>query len=173
MLLPRIPQVFQRKLHARTHVFLSPTSNSLRSFLSLNPPSPSSTSLYLLSTSLPHVPDLLSALQTLPSSIGSFSSHPLDAPPSLSIATFESGVGIFRSGLSGRPPAEVGRRQRPTEVVEGYAEDKKGNEQGDVESMRREEGWAGLWKGGVGGGRIEALEAVKWVFLLIGVWPDG
>lgn len=165
-LLPRTSPISRRCFHCRAHTLYSPTPTSLQSFLSCNPVSSTSTTLYVLSTSLTHLPDLLSSLQRhLPSSIGSFSSSPPNSPPSLSIATFDHGQ-IFRSDLSGRPPAEVGHWQRASH--EGYAEDRKGSEAGDVEATRKEEGWAGLWRGETEVGPITDLEGVKWVLEIRG-----
>lgn len=160
MLRLRLRQASRRSLHTQIHTIFLPTAISLQAFLTSNPPPPTSTSLYLLSTSLLSLPSLLSTLQSnLPSSIGSFSSNPPGHPPYLSLAIFDQ-ARIFRSELSGRRPAEVGHWQRPTHVEGGYAEDRKGNELGSVETVRGEEGWAGLW-GQAGGGRIPELEGVK------------
>ena len=165
MVITKLPSLgaSRRSLQARAHTLFSPTPTSLQSYLTAHQPSSSSTSLYLLSTSLHQLPSLLSTLQTrLPSSVGSFSSPIPGSPPSLSIVTFESGVQVFRSGLSGRPPPEVGRSQRPS--LQGYAEDRKGSVEGDVEAIRGGQGWAGLWKSQMGNERIQELEGVKCVF---------
>ena len=147
--------------HTRTHTLLSPTPSSLQSFLSANPIPTTSVSLYLLSTSLSNYSTLLSSLQShLNSSIGSFSTCPAHLPPTLSIATFSHGAQIFRSELSGRPSAEVGRRQRPP-AIGWYAEDRKGSVEGDVSAVREGEGWAGLWRSQLGGERIAELQGVR------------
>ena len=160
-----------RRLHTCCHTLLSPDPPYLESFLASHPASSSAISLYMLSTSLPQLSDLISITQSaLPNSIGSFSSQPLDSPPTLSIITFdndkeddgeEHGIQVFRSELSGRSPAEVGHWQRPSTIMKGLSEDSKGSQAGDVEGLRSEQGWAGLWKGQIGKSRINQLEDVK------------
>ncbi|WVW85579.1 hypothetical protein I302_107617 [Kwoniella bestiolae CBS 10118] len=145
-----------RSLHTRAQTFFSPTPE----YVSANLFHTTDPSLFLLSTSLQHLPQHLSTLQThLPNSIGSFSITPAGHEPTLSVATF-SDARIFRSDLTGRPPAEVGRFQRPESQRILRGEDLKGSGQGQAEALLAGEGWAGLWKGETTHQRIPDLEGV-------------
>jgi hypothetical protein len=151
----------------RAHTLLSPTPESLSAHLDSLPPSPTSTTLYLLSTTLPSLPSILSILQTrLPSSIGSFALTPPSSTsgPSLSLATFESPVRIFRSDLTGRKPAEVGKWQRE----KAGKEDLKGGVQGDMGEEMSRSGWAGMWRTEGQVEEIPKLRGVEWVFTDLG-----
>ncbi|WWD19082.1 hypothetical protein CI109_103540 [Kwoniella shandongensis] len=176
MLLPtrssrRALSLARRALHTRAQTYYSPTPDFLAEHLASNPlPSLSkSTSLFLLSTTLPHLAQNLLILQTFfPNHIASFSITPPGSEPTLSLATFTpdesagEGVKVWRSDLSGRPPAEVGRFQRPEKQREEQrVEEAKGKEQGEAEMRLAGEGWAGMWRGENEVGRIEALEGVK------------
>lgn len=158
--------VSRRYLSVRAHTLFSPTPELLDKHLSSHTHSPTSVSVYLLSTSLPAsaLQPLISALQSrLPASIGSFLSSPPGTEASLAIATFERGA-TFRTALSGRPAAQVGKYQRPGPVL---GEDRKGDKVGEIDEVKGEEGWDGLWRSGGEVPRIEEIEAgfgdIKWV----------
>ena len=147
----------RRHLSVRAHTLFNPTPELLEQHLSSAPASPGSVSVYLLSTSLPasSLQPLLTTLQDkLPASIGSFLSSPPGSEASLAIATFDRGA-VFRTSLTGRPAAQVGRYQRPGPVWE---EDTKGDTVGEIEAVRGEEGWDGLWRSGGDVPRIEEME---------------
>ena len=134
-----------RHLTTHAHTLYSPTPELLEKHLSTIPLTPSSVSVYLLSTSLPasSLQPLLSTLQDrLPASIGSFSSSPPGSEASLAIATFERGA-TFRTELSGRPAAQVGRYQRPGPVWE---DDKKGDQVGDIEKIMGADNWGEVFR---------------------------
>ena len=161
MLKPRIPKLIvpstsiARHLHTRLHTFYSPTPESLSTHLSTIPAE--STTLYLLSTSLPNLPELSDVLRS-PNTLGSFQTSPT---PCISIASFmpEPGeeIRIFRSELVGRPDPEVGRWQR---LGSKRAEDERGLEGslGDEVSHR---GWEGVWEEGKRDERVEGLEGFE------------
>jgi len=156
-----IASTSKRQLSTRAHTLYSPTPELLERHLADVPQSAHSASVYLLSTSLPTnlLQPLLSALQhALPNSIGSFSTSPPGVEPSLAIATFDTGL-TFRTNLSGRPKAEVGRYQRPGSAAQEG--DTRGSVVGEVEDIRREEGWAGMWKGETETTAIDELQGVK------------
>lgn len=156
-----IASTSKRQLSTRAHTLYSPTPELLERHLADAVPSSESASVYLLSTLLSPstLQPLLSALQhALPNSIGSFSTSPPGTEPSLAMATFDSGV-TFRTNLSGRPKAEVGRYQRPGAVAQEG--DTRGSVVGEVEDVRREEGWAGMWKGETGTTVIDELQGVE------------
>ncbi|KAL7422747.1 hypothetical protein Q5752_002039 [Cryptotrichosporon argae] len=140
----------------RAHTLLSPTPASLAAYLAQHPPSGSSATLYSLSLS--HAdPALLAPLRGRPNSIGSFHVAPAPvAEPALAIAHVEDAT-VFRSELSGRGHAEVGRWQRPGNA---WPEDARGRGEGEMERVRREEGWAGMWRA-VDGGNVPDLEGVS------------
>lgn len=157
-----------RSIHTGTHAhtLLHPTPSSLTSYLSSHPPSPSSPLMYLLSTSIPPsiLSPLMTTLQSIPNSIGSFSNSPPNSGPSLSIASFNGGRTI-RTGKTGRPGAEVGKWQRPNPTPEGrWGEDRKGGIEGDL-GMRREMGegggWEEVWRAELEVDRIPELEGLK------------
>ncbi|WVQ82332.1 hypothetical protein IAT38_004460 [Cryptococcus sp. DSM 104549] len=152
-----------RAIHTRAHTFYSPTPDFLRQHLAQHPVPPNSTSLFLLSTSLPDLPQHLSTLQAaFPSHIGSFHVTPPTAEPTLSLAVFsDDEVRQFRSELSGRPAAEVGRFQRPEKQRETWVEIPDESKQGDAEKRLAGEGWAGMWRGESQAGTIPELEGVK------------
>ncbi|ORY35549.1 hypothetical protein BCR39DRAFT_510672 [Naematelia encephala] len=165
----------------------SPTVASLTSFLTNSPRIPPSTSrsgstststLYLLSTSLESLPTLIPILQShlissdasyRSESIGSFSTCPPGCEPTLSILTVPT-LKVFRTSLSGRPPAQVGRYQRPFNPSEtgegkkGREEDKKGSEIGEGSDFGfgkgNNEGWDGFWRAERGIERMEELEGI-------------
>ncbi|WRT68443.1 uncharacterized protein IL334_005419 [Kwoniella shivajii] len=150
-----------RGLRTRAQTFFSPTPEYVRSRLR-SPPSSESTSVFLLSTSLQELPELLPILQQhTPNNIGSFSVTAPGTEATLSVATFsKDDVHIFRSKSSGRPPAEVGRFQRPETQRIQREEDMKGTGQGEAEATLAGEGWAGMWKGELSVERIPELEGV-------------
>ncbi|WVR00037.1 hypothetical protein IAU59_007179 [Kwoniella sp. CBS 9459] len=156
----------KRLLHTQAYTYYSPTTELLETHLAQQSIKPDSTSVFLLSTSLQNLPRHLSALQKhLPSYIGSFSITPSDHEPTISLATFSGAadgeVRIFRSELTGRPPAEVGRFQRPEQQRTKRAEDLKGSGQGEVEDALIGQGWAGLWRSENAVERIPDLEGVQ------------
>lgn len=160
-----------RQLHTRAHTLYSPTTSSLESFFADSTPSPSSVSLYLVSTSLPSLPSLLPILQAaLPSSIGSFHTTPPGQPPSIALLTLTPSAGedepvrIWRSDMTGRPKAEVGRWQRPGRG--DHAADKKGSEEGRGPGGRINADsavWEDVWRGEDQVGRMADLEGFTWV----------
>ncbi|KAK8854772.1 hypothetical protein IAR55_003511 [Kwoniella newhampshirensis] len=168
---PRLAlRLVRRALHTRAQTFYSPTPEFLADHLAQNPlPSLSqSTSVFLLSTTLSSLPQTLLILQTFfPNHIASFSITLPGQEPTLSLATFSpsrSGeeVTTWRSESSGRPPAEVGRFQRPERQRDQLrAEEEKGKEQGEAEQRLAGEGWAGMWRSESDVGRIEQLEGVE------------
>ncbi|KAK4688819.1 hypothetical protein P7C73_g1290, partial [Tremellales sp. Uapishka_1] len=141
----------RRTLTTQAYTLLSPTPASLQQHLALHPPHPSSTTLYLLSTSLPpaSLPRILTTLQATPRSVGSFSSTPPNAPPSISLLTLipdNEEIKVIYTAKSGRRPNEVGRYQRVNQPASSV-EELKGTNAGDMERAKREgEGWSGLWK---------------------------
>ncbi len=189
------------RFHTVAHTLISPTPEYLETHLSKFPPPPSSKSIYLLSTTLPNLPSLLSTLQSkLPKSIGSFQISPPTSPPTLSLATFtpssssssmtspsesettksnrinqnedsdevndnskdrhEIGeeIHIFRSEMSGRLPAEVGKWQRRPPSLE----DLKGSMQGELEMVKAQGGWSNLWKSDIGHyGLVPELDNIR------------
>ncbi|WWC90670.1 uncharacterized protein L201_005606 [Kwoniella dendrophila CBS 6074] len=156
-----ISKTAARALHTRAQTFLSPTPEFVASHLSQST-SPSSASIFLLSTSLQQLPQHLPILQKhLPNSIGSFSITPAGQESTLSLATFSDNARIFRSNLTGRPPAEVGRFQRPESQRVQREEDLKGAGQGQAEALLAGEGWAGMWKGEIAEQRIPELEGIE------------
>ena len=72
--------------------------------------------------------------------------------PTLSLLTFE-GARTFRTGVTGRPGAEVGRWQRPTLLP--WDEDLKGSTEGDLGTQG---GWDQVWRAERGVERIPELE---------------
>ncbi|WWC63339.1 uncharacterized protein I303_105939 [Kwoniella dejecticola CBS 10117] len=161
MPLRRSATTAKRLLHTRAQTFFSPTPEHVESNLAQHP-TPNSTWLFLLSTSLENLPRHLPILQKhLPNSIGSFSVTPPGQEPTISVATFPEDVRIFRSALTGRPPAEVGRFQRPESQRVQREEDLKGAGQGQAEALLAGEGWAGMWKGEAITERIGELEGVE------------
>ncbi|OCF37967.1 hypothetical protein I317_03928 [Kwoniella heveanensis CBS 569] len=152
-----------RSLYTQACTFYSPSPQFLQAHLAQQTKKPDSTSVFLLSTSLPDLPQHLSVLQKhLPSYIGSFSIAPPDHEPTISLATFSDGeLRVFRSELTGRPPAEVGRFQRPEQQRTKRAEDLKGLGQGEVEDALIGQGWAGLWRSENPVQRIPDLEDVN------------
>jgi hypothetical protein len=137
---------------------LNPSAQSLTDHLSKYPPTPSSPLLYLLSTSIPHehLSALIPTLQAIPNSIGSFSTSRQGEEASLALATFEGGK-TWRTELTGRPGAEVGRWQRP---LSGglWEEDKKGSKEGDLSGMKG--GWDEVWRAERGVDRLQELEGL-------------
>ena len=157
-----IAHTARRAYSVRATTLCNPTQASLEDYLASHPTTSTSVSLYLLSTALPSstLQPFISALQShAPSSIGSFasSSH---LGPTISIAAFDKGVTAFRTDLSGRPKAQVGRWQRPSENMN--EEDLKGSVIGHGEKLKRDEGWAGLWRANVGqSNSIEQLRGTR------------
>ncbi|OCF57225.1 hypothetical protein L486_04681 [Kwoniella mangroviensis CBS 10435] len=146
-----------RAIRTRAQTFFSPTPEYVSSHLAKT----TDPSIFLLSTSLQHLSQHLPVIQNhLPNSIGSFSITPPGHEPTLSIATFSDDARIFRSDLTGRPPAEVGRFQRPSSQRSQREEDLKGTGQGQAEALLAGEGWAGMWKGEAREQRIAELEGV-------------
>lgn len=161
------------------HTLINPTPASLTSHLARFPPSSSAPLVYLLSTNIEgkELGGLIPTLQAIPNSIGSFS-HPITTPltnnpttkrgnvggygqgvgevvvgePMLSLLTFE-GARTFRTGVTGRPGAEVGRWQRPTLLP--WDEDLKGSKEGDLATQG---GWDEVWRAERGVERIPELE---------------
>ncbi|WVR07518.1 hypothetical protein IAU60_004560 [Kwoniella sp. DSM 27419] len=152
-----------RVLHTRAQTFYSPTADFLETHLARHPASPGSTSAFLLSTSLPDLPGHLAVLQKhLPTYIGSFSTTAPGQEPTIALATFsDAEIRVFRSDLTGRPPAEVGRFQRPESQREKREEDLKGLGQGEAEARLAGEGWAGMWRSELAVERIAELEGVQ------------
>lgn len=153
-----------RGLSSKAHTLLSPTPELLQEYLGAHP-SDRSTVLYLLSTSIDTalLQPLIATLQsTSDQSLGSFSVSPPGGESSLSIVTLtpEQGESIyaFRTAMSGRPDAQVGRYQRPGNDND---EDKKGSVVGEVERLKEGEGWSGFWKGERTVNPIPELDGVK------------
>jgi hypothetical protein len=169
MLARKLTSPARRSIHTTAQTIYSPTPTFLETYLTSNRPHGTSSSLYLLSTSISPstLSPLLKTIQSyLPNSVGSFSLPPSpDSESSLSILTISNTKSrTFRSGLTGRPAVEVGRWQRPKGESLG---DTKGREEGGIEDVWGKEGWAGVWKEGEGLERIDELEGFKWVFLPI------
>ncbi|WVQ74964.1 hypothetical protein IAR50_004572 [Cryptococcus sp. DSM 104548] len=161
-MLRRLPLAPRRGIHTSTHTFYSPTPAFLRDHLTSHPVPPDSTSVFLLSTSLSDLPAHLAAVQSVSSqSIGSFCVSPPGSEPTLSLATiWDADIRLFKSELSGRAPAEVGRFQRPERQRKARSEDLRGSTQSDVEETFGQ-GWESIWKGEDGVGRIADLEGVQ------------
>ncbi|WVF72838.1 hypothetical protein IAT40_007656 [Kwoniella sp. CBS 6097] len=161
--LQKLTRPSKRAVHTQAYTYYSPTLDFLETHLAQQSIEADSTSVFLLSTSLPNLPQHLSTLQKhFPSYIGSFSVTPPDHEPTISLATFsQADIRIFRCELTGRPPAEVGRFQRPEQQRTKRAEDLKGSGQGEVEDALIGQGWAGLWKSENPVERIPDLEGVK------------
>ena len=155
---------FKRSFATTTlRTIYSPTPEALDKHLSESPVAKSSKSFYLLSTSLApsSLEPLLAVLQSrLPSAIGSFSASVPGREPSISLATFDDHVTVFRSQLTGRKPAEVGRWQRPGHQT--TEEDRRGSRIADDEVLMKE-GWNGLWDPSEVDHHIPELEGVEWV----------
>jgi hypothetical protein len=154
----RGPSVTRRLFSVKAHTLYSPTPAQVEQYLGDSLSSTSATA-YLLSTSIDpsRLQSLISPLQSI-SSIGSFSSPLPGQEPSLSIVTFDKGV-TFQTDLSGRPPVEVGRFKRPGQGLRN--DDLKGTQIGEGEAIRKEEGWAGLWKGEAETSNIPELSGVR------------
>ncbi|KGB79526.1 hypothetical protein CNBG_5364 [Cryptococcus deuterogattii R265] len=152
----------RRGLHSKTRTFYSPTPDFLHEHLARDSLPEGSVSLFMLSTSLSNLPGHLSVLQAaFPTSIGSFSVSPPGSEPTVSLATFwGTGIKIFRSDLTGRAPAEVGRFQRPERQRNSRSEDRRGSTSRDVDAAFGQ-GWEKLWNGEVEGDRIPELEGVE------------
>ncbi|WWC71530.1 uncharacterized protein I206_105488 [Kwoniella pini CBS 10737] len=160
MILRKSTSSARRLLHTRVQTFFSPTPSYVESHIAQHAKT-DSTSLFLLSTSLENLPQHLPILQKyLPNSIGSFSITPPGQEPTLSLASFSESVQTFRSNLTGRPPAEVGRFQRPQTQRNQREEDLKGAGPGEAEALLAGEGWAGMWKGEAAIERISELEGI-------------
>jgi hypothetical protein len=156
------PRPIQRSLSARAHTIFSPTPAAVEAFLAKNPAPTKSSSLYLLSTSIPPSdlsPILVSLQKHLSSSVGSFCTSSPGGPSSLSIVTFPE-ARTWRSDLSGRPPPEVGRWHRPREET---AEDRKGRLEGEGLLAQETHGWDKMWEPDSGSERIPDLDGVEWV----------
>lgn len=175
----RTPRSVQGRMISMTaHTLVNPTPSSLTSHLASHPPSASAPLLYLLSSNIDprELGGLIPTLQAIPNSIGTFS-HPITtlspsqsqpykvrdgygpsngeiniAEPTLSLLTFE-GARTFRTAVTGRPGAEVGRWQRPTLLP--WDEDLKGSTEGDLAT---EKGWDEVWRAERGVERIPELE---------------
>ncbi|TYJ53415.1 hypothetical protein B9479_005962 [Cryptococcus floricola] len=162
MLPRRLLRTPTRGIHTTAHTFYSPTPPFLRDHLASHPAPPDSTSVFLLSTSLPDLPAHLAAVQGIsPQSIGSFCVSPPGSEPTLSLATFwDADITLFKSELSGRAPAEVGRFQRPERQRETRSEDLRGSTQSDVEGTFGQ-GWESIWKGENSVEKIAGLEGVQ------------
>jgi hypothetical protein len=149
--------------NAKLHTLYSPTSSSLTRYLDSHPPSPSTPTVYLLSTTIPqeNLAALITTLQAIPNSIGSFSTSAPDDPPTLSIASIPNAK-TWQSGLTGRPAAEVGKYQRPT-TGRIWSEDQKGVEAGEIDRILSGKGndWTDMWKVGNNAERISDLEDVQ------------
>ncbi|RSH88774.1 hypothetical protein EHS25_003002 [Saitozyma podzolica] len=147
-------------LSARAHTIFSPTPAAVEAFLAKNPAPTKSSSLYLLSTSIPPSdlsPILVSLQKHLSSSVGSFCTSSPGGPSSLSIVTFPE-ARTWRSDLSGRPPPEVGRWHRPREET---AEDRKGRLEGEGLLAQETHGWDKMWEPDSGSERIPDLDGVE------------
>lgn len=149
---------------AIAHTLYSPSPESLTTYLSAHPPSPTAPTVYLLSTSIPQhvlVP-LLTTLQSIPNSVGSFSISSPDDAPTLSIASFP-GAKTWWSGITGRPAAEVGKFQRPSPGGRLWEEDLKGTQKGEIDNILsgQRDTWADAWKVGHTAERVDTLEGVQ------------
>jgi hypothetical protein len=132
----------------------------VEAFLADNPAPTQSSSLYLLSTSIPpsHLSPILASLQKhLSSSVGAFCTSSPGGPSSLSFVTFPE-ARTWRSELSGRPPPEVGRWHRPREET---VDDRKGRSEGEGLHVQETKGWDGLWEPDTGSERIPDLDGVE------------
>ena len=161
MLRGRDPRLFtqcRRCLHTQLSTIYSPTPSFLTSHLSNLPPT--ALTLYLLSTTLPHLPALSSVLRDLPNSVGSFHTTPNE--PSIALASFipdaPGEVKLFRSELVGRPPVEVGRWQRPS--TQRGPDDERGRG-GELVQELSEGGWDAVWEERQGSERIPELEGFE------------
>lgn len=152
----------RRGLHSKTRTFYSPTPDFLHEYLSHDSLPGGSVSVFMLSTSLPNLPGHLSVLQAaFPTSIGSFSVSSPGSEPTVSLATFwGTDIKVFKSDLTGRAPAEVGRFQRPERQRNVPPEDRRGSTSRDVEAAFGQ-GWENLWNGEVENKRIAELEGVQ------------
>ena len=148
-------------LKVRASTIYSPTEAALTQYLQRSTIAKSSSTLFLLSTSLASsaLEPFLSILHAhCPSSIGSFSSSPPDSEPFLSIATFDDAASTFQTNLTGRGDPEVGRWHRPRELE---SEDLKGTRVGEMDEIGEQDGWAAMWKAEEAVERIPQLDRVK------------
>lgn len=162
MLPKNLLSLARRGLHSKTRTFYSPTPDFLHEYLSQDSLASGSLSVFMLSTSLPDLPGHLSVLQAaFPNSIGSFSVSPPGSEPTVSLATFwGTDIKVFKSDLTGRAPAEVGRFQRPERQRSVPPEDRRGSTSRDVDAAYGQ-GWEKLWNGEVQNERIAELEGVQ------------
>ncbi|OWZ31004.1 hypothetical protein C347_03762 [Cryptococcus neoformans AD2-60a] len=162
MLPKNLLSLARRGLHSKTRTFYSPTPDFLHEYLSQDSLPSGSLSVFMLSTSLPNLPGHLSVLQAaFPNSIGSFSVSPPGSEPTVSLATFwGTDIKVFKSDLTGRAPAEVGRFQRPERQRSVPPEDRRGSTSRDVDAAYGQ-GWEKLWNGEVQNERIAELEGVQ------------
>jgi hypothetical protein len=198
----------RRELHTTFHTVQNPTSASIEQHLSSLSISNSTVGLYLLHPELKDISNILSSVQnglgSCQTTIGSFAQAARRSQPDsdssssdvpfVTIATFTPTKSTeklvpFRSDLTGRPPASVGRYHRPNPKLpsrsdpfgassasreETRNEDRKGQEVGEVERVlmgslgyeRGESiGWEGLWRSerleGMDGPNPEGMGAMK------------
>ncbi|WVO13484.1 hypothetical protein L204_101104 [Cryptococcus depauperatus] len=155
-------QVLNRGIHTKIQTFYSPTRQFLQQHLAANPLPKDSVSVYLLSTSLTDLPGNLAAVQDVSKrSIGSFSIEPAGSEPTLSLVTFwDANIHVFRSNLTGRASAEVGRYQRPERQRNVEEEELRRSQQKELEYVLSQD-WEKVWKGESEGNSIRELEGVK------------
>ena len=147
----------RRCLSITAHTLFSPTVELLERHLTNK--SKTSVTAYLFSSiDAADISTLLAPLQASGSSIGSFSTSLPQQEPSLSVITIENAV-TFRTDLTGRPGAQVGRYQRPDYEV--TADDLKGSRIGEGDAIKSKEGWAGMWKSEKVSSSIPELEGVS------------
>lgn len=125
----------------------SPTVDAVRDHLTTFT---ANVALFLLTTSIPpaSLSPILDAIRSAcPNAVGSFSSSAPGAAPSLSIARFDSTARIWYDPQVGRPPAEVGRWQRPASQRPLMEEDRKGDRIGELRSeLDGGRGWEQVWE---------------------------